>query len=67
MNRSTHGLEGSPGFNFSTHKTISPEGNTTFKVKCTSHPELEWEGADEIDTIRTATTDMRDKVLRGEL
>lgn len=63
MNRSTWSLDGSPGFNFSTHK--DPETGK-YQVTCASHPELKWEGSDEIDAIRTATRDMQDRVMRGE-
>jgi hypothetical protein len=64
MNRSTHFLEGSPGFNF---QTLKNKETNKFEVTCSSHPELKWEGDSEIDAIRTATSDMQQKVMRGEV
>ena len=63
MRRSTHYLEGSPGFNLQTTK----QEDGTFKVTCPAHPELEWAGDNEIDAIRTATKDMQDRLMKGEL
>lgn len=64
MRRSTDALDGSPGFSFQTTKD---KESGRFVVTCPSHPELKWEGDDEIDAIRTATSDMQDRVMRGEL
>jgi hypothetical protein len=67
MNRSSHFLEGSPGHTFHTRKETAADGGTKFVVTCPSHPQLSWEGPDEVDAIRTATADMRDRAMRGEV
>jgi hypothetical protein len=62
MNRSTHYLEGSPGFTFSTKK----QENGKYHVTTESLPGKVWESESEVDAIREATKEMQDRCLRGE-
>lgn len=63
MNRSTNCLDGSPGFPI--RCTKREDGK--FEAFSEAHPQHKFEGVDEIDAIRTATSELRDKLLRGEL
>jgi hypothetical protein len=63
MNRSTNCLGGSAGFPFRTKKL----DNGNYEVTTDAAPERRWEDANEIDAIRTATSEMRDALLRGEI
>lgn len=63
MRRSTHFLEGSPGFSL----RVTKRDDGKFEAFAQSHPELKFEGDDEIDATRNATRELQDRVMRGEL
>jgi hypothetical protein len=65
MRGSTNCLGGSPGFPLRVTKKADDSG--TYECYAESFPDLKFEGDSEIDAIRTAERELRDRLLRGEL